>query len=87
MAGCQPATREHVRRAAAQLDALPSVAGADVLEPDLDPSDKWAIDVTVATERAGGVPPLVLRTLADYNLEVLRADPQGLQHHQILAVA
>lgn len=80
---CTVEQRNRVRAAATQLDADPRVLGVDVLDPTEGHREAWILEVTCALD-ASGVPPAVLRALAEHGLRVVRAGTRA-GHYRAVA--
>jgi hypothetical protein len=80
-------TRRRVADAAVAAEAEPAIRAVDVIPADADPTDRWTLDLLVVENDARpGVPRAVLAVLADHDLHLLRAGPQGPDYQQVIAV-
>jgi len=82
---CQAEQRAAVRLAARELRADLVVFGAEPVAPRTSPTATWGLEL-LTEPRTGGVPPVVLETLADHGLTVRRVH-RGGDCWRVLAVA
>jgi len=79
--------RRRVAEAAVAAEANRAIRAVDVIPAKQDPTDRWTLDLLVVeNDNRPGVPDAVLALLADYDLHLLRAGPQGPDYQQVLAV-
>jgi hypothetical protein len=79
MTGAAPA-RERARECASVLESRTRVCAVDVLDPRIDPTDCWTVELVIKHPnhaRTPGVPPEVLAVLADHDLTVRAVTQQG----------
>lgn len=85
MPRCSPEARQQARAAADALDLREDVLAADCLNPETEPTDLWAVELTLPL-RTGGVPPEIAVELARRGLTVRLSQPRNT-HWYVLATA
>jgi hypothetical protein len=75
--------RDQARAAIARVSAHPAVIDADLIAPDVDPTQRWTVEIAIDGE---ATPPAVLRILADEGLSVLDAGPRATWHCVVAVV-
>ncbi|MFW6435414.1 MAG: hypothetical protein ACOCY1_03440 [Halovenus sp.] len=82
---CLPAERDRAHRAARAMErAHTAVLSADVLAPDVDPSNRWTVEATLAGRET--VPSAVLQAVVEHDLDVLEAGPRAPDVLRVVAV-
>lgn len=72
--------RKRARECASALDTQESVCAVDVLDPRVDPTDRWTVELVIKHPNHActpGIPPAVLTVLADHDLTVRQVTQQG----------
>jgi len=80
---CTVDARDRIRSAARAAACDTRVEAADTICPQVDPTNRWTLELTLAPE-AGGVPPELQRELAARDLTVRESRPKGLYWRAIV---
>lgn len=77
---CTVETRTQARAAAETLGRDSRVLATSVIAPDAEPTDRWAIELTLETR---GIPPTLLSSIASQGLTVWTTAPRGEWWHVV----
>jgi hypothetical protein len=80
---CTVEQRNRARRVIEELGDRSEVIETDLLSPALDPSGRWAIEVSLESD---GLPPGVLRTLGEAEMTIRFTGPRQSKWHCVAVV-